>query len=218
MVSTGGRATALSRLLGHIGLEVVAVRPAPPRLMDFGLTRQAELLRLYAELGGAVRQPKLRPGAWDLALADGRVVELDEELHFNRYRTLTLQQPWSADLPWRDAYLQHCVRHELECLRAGTWGKRWTNASCEALFGSAGTPGDLEAGSPRWKQRALYDAMKDAQAAQGGGPPLVRVSVYDPLGDHALGDALENAASADADALARLVEVRTCWGTVRSVG
>jgi hypothetical protein len=43
--------------------------------------------------------PPLRPGAWDLVFADGLVVELDEELHFNRYRAQSLQNEWATDLP-----------------------------------------------------------------------------------------------------------------------
>jgi hypothetical protein len=57
MVRTGARAEALGTALAAAGFRVAA---------------------LYRELGGQQEQPALRPGAWDLALAGGVVVELDE--------------------------------------------------------------------------------------------------------------------------------------------
>jgi hypothetical protein len=56
---------------------------------------------------------------------------------------------------------------------------------------SGGPPGDLDgAGAPRWKQRALYDAMKDtARSAGAGAAVLARVSVWDPVAGATLGEA-----------------------------
>ena len=120
------------------------------------------MLGVYRALGGVLDSPKLRPGAWDLAFEDDLVVELDEELHFNRYRLLTLDVPWYSDQAWAPEHRELCVDHEGECLSAGKWGQRWTNDSCIAMFGPGSPPGVLDgAGAPRWKQRALYDAMKD---------------------------------------------------------
>ena len=121
-----------------------------------------ELMELYRRFGGQDEVPTLRPGPWDLVLEGRLVVLADEELHFNRYRALTLSVSWSTDLPWRAPYLGYCGQHEDECLSAGSWGKRWTNPSCERMFGTSDHVGELDgAGAPRWKQRALYDAMKD---------------------------------------------------------
>ena len=64
----------------------------------------------------------LRPGTWDLSFADGLVVELDEELHFNRYRLTTLQSVESMKLPWRDAYLDFCTRYEAPVTEAWIQG------------------------------------------------------------------------------------------------
>src|SRR5207247_5846986 len=96
------------------------------------------LLGLYRELGGAESEPTLRPGPWDLVFKGPVVVELDEELHFNRYRGLTLTASWAEQLPWTSTYRAYCEKHEADCLAAGTWGKRWTNPSCERMFGAAG--------------------------------------------------------------------------------
>lgn len=209
MVGTGKRAGVLAALLSDTGLRVIPKRPVAPRFESLPSPLRDDVLDLYRALGGRSERPALRPGAWDLALLSGAVVELDEELHFNRYRALTLERPWSGRLPWRDDYLAMCRGHEQECVRAGSWGKRWTNPSCEVMFGPSGPAGDIGAGAPRWKQRALYDAIKDAQAAAGAGPPLVRLAVHDTVGGTTLGAALEGRAAADPDALRGLVERRS---------
>jgi hypothetical protein len=79
----------------------------------------------------------------------------------------------------------------------------------EQMFGPAGPRGILDgAGSPRWKQRAIYDAMRDA-AALHGSVRLVRLSTYDEVGGATLGCALEGTAPVERDALQRLIEERT---------
>lgn len=150
MTSAGQRARALRDLLSHAGLRPTT--DAPPR--PSGVDRLEELLELYRSLGGLQDAPSLRPGGWDLAFDDGLVVELDEELHFNRYRALTLETSWSDGLPWTEDYTRYCVQHEAECLAAGHWGRRWTNHSCAHMF-TGGPAGDLDGdGAPRWKQRS----------------------------------------------------------------
>jgi len=55
---------------------------------------------------------------------------------------LAVSRPWSGN----DASLcegaADDVRNE-DCLTAGKWGKRWTNPSCEKLFGPPDPPGAL---------------------------------------------------------------------------
>src|SRR5262249_5556078 len=132
-----------------------------------------------------------------------------EELHFNRYRRMTLEAGWSSALPWTRDYRTFCDEHEALCLAAAKWGKRWANPSCEAMFGPADPPGVFVAGgAPRWKQRALYDAMKDACALADDGFRLARVSVHDHVNGVRVGDALEGAATIDAHALAAFVRQR----------
>ena len=173
-----------------------------------------EVQGLLEEFGGDPREgPPLRPGAWDLVF-DGRiVVELDEELHFNRYRSVTLRAGWADVLPWQDSYLKFCREREPDCLAAAKWGKRWTNPSCERLFGTASAPGNFEnGGAPRWKQRALYDAVKDAAVLSGQGISLIRLSTHDVVGTAALDDVLRCKADCDLDALGQLVAERTLVG------
>lgn len=170
----------------------------------------ARVLDLYGELGGA-NSPLvvLRPGSWDIVLADGLVVELDEEQHFNRYRALTLGPPWTDALPWASAYRRYAAEREPESLRKAKGGGYWTSPSTQGMFGDADPPGVFEPnGSPRWKQRALYDAMRDALAASGG-VRLARVAVWDVNGESTLGRVLDGRAEPDHDELAALVELRT---------
>ncbi|HDH24818.1 MAG TPA: hypothetical protein ENH00_01315 [Actinobacteria bacterium] len=165
---------------------------------------------MYRDLGGRAEAPSLRPGTWDLVFGGGLVIELDEELHFNRYRGLSLSVDWTKGLPWATDYLNYCAEYEDTCLADGRWGKRWTNPSCEKLFGPAGTPGSFSAGgAPRWKQRALYDAIKDAFALAGMGVRLARLAVYDRCDGIALGAILAGSERVDPDALASLVKERT---------
>jgi hypothetical protein len=172
---------------------------AAPRLDALSPGDRAAVIAIYHQLGGILRQPVLRPGGSDFVAAtpDGTVaaIELDEELHFNRYRELTLKANWYRDVSWANEYTARCRSAEPRCLRDGTWGRRWTTARSEALFGPAGPPGQLDGlGAPRWKQRAIYDAMKDL-AALSAGPPLARLSIFDCLGGPKLEAVLDGSAS-----------------------
>lgn len=195
----------LRLLLVEAGLQPATPPPAP-RTRDLDLA--ADIVGLYRALGGTQEEPSLRPGAWDLAFEGNLVIELDEELHFNRYRAATLDPAWTASLPWREDYLCYCVDREPVCLSAATWGKRWTNPSCERLFGEGGAPGDLSgAGAPRWKQRALYDAIKDAAAAVGA-VRLARVATVDVVAGVPLGDVLEGRVEVEPEVVVGLVTER----------
>lgn len=210
MVRTGARATALGAALAAAGFDVAAHGAPAPRLDILPADLRAAIVALYRELGGQQEQPVLRPGAWDLALADGMVIELDEELHFNRYRARTLAAPWARKLPWSKPYRLMCDGHEDECVAAGSWGKRWTNESSEQMFGP-GAPAahlDVPGGAPRWKQRALYDAVKDAIATVSGEPHVVRLAVHDEIGGLSLGALLEARGRIASNELRALVQQR----------
>lgn len=209
MVRTGKRASALAKLLQSGGSVADVSKAKAPRVQDLDPSLAEDVLALYRDLGGALEYPPLRPGAWDLSTG-GLLIELDEELHFNRYRRLTLARPWAQSLPWARPYEHACDTREVECLRAATWGKRWSSDSSARMFGPGASPGNLDAdgGSPRWKQRALYDAMKDAVAAQGDSR-VVRLSVYDDVSGVPLGAALEGRQSIDVAELMTLVASRT---------
>ena len=208
-MKTGARAAVLRDLLARVGHGPITDAPAVPRLTTLPSEYAGRIMHLFRSLGGTMPSPTLRPGSWDLACRDGVVVELDEELHFNRYRRITLQPDWMRSLPWRDRYLTFATEREAECL-AATWGHRWTNASSESLFGVADARGQFIAnGAPRWKQRALYDAMKDAAALADDRIRLIRLSTHDEVGGVRLGAVLERRASFDLNIFGELVSQRT---------
>ena len=185
-----------------------ASAPPVPRWSDDESSESARTIEMYRQLGGVQAQPRLAPGKWDLSFQD-LVVELDEELHFNRYRLATLSPGWGDALPWSGDYREFCSAHESSCVSAGSWGKRWTTASTERQFGPAGAPKDLTGpGAPRWKQRALYDSMKDELAASGG-VQLARLSVHDTVGGVTLDSVLNGRADMELDSIAELLQRRT---------
>jgi len=202
MVTTGARAARLSAILAKRGHVLSDRKPAAPRLSSLDANSVDAMLELYRSMGGIGDHPPLRPGSWDLAFTNGLVIELDEELHFNRYRAATL----ARDKPWSLDYTAQSRAHEQECLRAGRWGRRWSSRPSVAMFGPADLPGVFAAnGAPRWKQRAFYDAMKDV----ANGVKLARLSVHDRVGDLSLGVALRPGSEPDGDAIADLLERRS---------
>lgn len=172
---------------------------------------QAELVDLHRALGGSAGYRGFTSGKWDFATADGLFIEFDEQLHFNRYRQFTDRLAWSRWIPWSAAYLHYSCAHEVECLKAGGYGGKWTSPSSEKMFGDASPPRVLEGnGSPRWKQRALYDAVKDAYAVHEQGVSLVRISLHDEIGGLGVHRSLKPRGSGlDPDALRGFVAART---------
>jgi hypothetical protein len=128
--------------------------------------------------------------------------------------TVRLLPNWSHRLPWRVAYLGYSAIYEDECRRKASGGKFWTSAPSQRMFGPAGPRGVLDGlGSPRWKQRAFYDAIRDATALNGG-DRMARLSMYDEINGVQLGRALRGKAARDSDALRALTEERTVGGHV----
>ena len=190
----------------QLGRQEAARKPASPRLWSLPAATAGQVMDLYRALGGIQEAPRLAPGSWDVVYSDGLLIELDEDMHFNRYRGTTLDAPWAAELPWTAPYRQYVLDGEQ---RAGTGGKRWTNPSAERMFGQADLDGVIGVnGAPRWKQRAMYDAMKDAAAATGQ-VNLARVSIYDLVDGQVLNDVLYGRVRVDAGAVEDLVVRRT---------
>lgn len=209
MANQRQRQARLASLLADLGRRSAAERPPAPRLDALPPEAAERVLDLYRELGGPPHVPvPLRPGVWDIVLADGLIVELDEEQHFNRYRRTTLDPSWAEALPWTIEYRTYCDSREDAALRKAKRGGYWTSQSTEGMFGLADPPGVFGAsGSPRWKQRALYDAMRDALAASGG-VRLARVAVWDEVGDTTLARVLDGRAEVEWEHLAELIVER----------
>lgn len=190
------RECELARLLGALDVKVAHLRVA-------ALPEEAhnQLCELYVELGGATGpMPTPRPGGWDIVLSDGRVVELDEEQHFNSYRELTFRHDWASRLPWCKDYRDYSQRYGFVCKRVASGGAFWSSPMAERMFGRAD--------SSRWKQRALYDAVKD-MAALHGVVCLARLSVWDDVDGAVLGNVLAGLADVKPGALMALLNERT---------
>lgn len=159
----GAMQRMLERLLGEVGA-VSHGTLRTPRPTDLeGCVWATAVDAVYRQLGGRRPHAPLRPGGWDLEF-NGVAVELDEYLHFNRYRAMTLESQVYGELPAFPLaiYRGHCADHEDRCLRAGSYKGKWSNPSSESQFGPKSEPGDLSGGgAPRWKQRAFYDFVKD---------------------------------------------------------
>ncbi len=91
----GRRERTLRELLGASGARLP--RPRREDIAAAGLSDAVEAV--HRRLGGVQQSfPLNLRGRWDIAL-DGVAVELDEELHFNRCRALTLKAGVYARLP-----------------------------------------------------------------------------------------------------------------------
>lgn len=204
----GAQQDRLGGILRGIGF-IEADQPPRPKLAAMPPEAREKVINLYRALGGIHPDPPLRTGPWDSAYEGNLVVELDESAHFNRYRATTLETEWAQRLPWRNSYITYAAEFEEDCRKGRGYGGYWTNASTERQFGPPGPNGVLDgAGSPRWKQRAIYDAMRDITALHGG-VRMVRVSIYDDLGGVPLGTVLSGNAPMDANALTALIDQRT---------
>lgn len=204
----GAQQNRLGEILRELGFSE-ADKPPRPKLAAMPPEAQKQVMELYRALGGVLTDPPLATGAWDSAYTGNLVVELDESAHFNRYRAIALESAWAQQLPWGTAYAAYTVEFEDACRKGRSHSGYWTNPSTERQFGPPGPNGELDgAGSPRWKQRALYDAMRDITALHGD-VRLVRLSVYDDLRGVTLGNVLSAKAPLDTEALRALIEDRT---------
>ncbi|MDT0195709.1 hypothetical protein Q9R30_10110 [Arthrobacter sp. AB6] len=178
---------------------------------------QQEIIHIYRALGGVLDFPTLAPGDWDFAFGDGLLIELDEDLHFNRYRALTLDVSWVQRLPWAGDYRRHCLAGEEMCWKAGRLGGKWTSPSTVKMLGPGDPPGTFTSrGSPRWKQRALYDAVKDAFAVHSDRHRLARISIHDVISGVRVNDFLLGKQSLPERALLEFLDVRSTVIKARS--
>lgn len=173
----------LARLLGSHGDVRPDQVPTPVKIAVPESHRVSVLIPMYQALGGKQSSPPARPGGWDLEF-DSIAVELDEDLHFNRYRALTLESPMYQLLPHfpRASYAGFCAVREQECMKSGSYLGKWTTASAARQFGEPAPCGNLSAnGSPRWRQRAFYDFFKDGLSLIGGSIRIARMAIWDSV-------------------------------------
>lgn len=186
------RQDALRYILQQMGEPLYKDLHCRPGYQDVaGSPHAAEVRRVYQALGGIQDLLPLNLGTWDLQLKSA-VVELDEERHFNQYRLLTLLSPLYSLLPdfALEEYRQYCRDYEGKCLAAASYGRYWSSEGSVKQFGKSSAPGNLEGlGSPRWKQRAFYDFVKDLSPLLIG-LRVVRVPIWDRVDDGTLVDTL----------------------------
>lgn len=183
------------------------------RSHDLPASVRGELVSLYRDLGGVLDIQDFKSGKWDIVCTDGLTFEVDEDLHFNEYRAATFQSSWSSQLPWLKSYLNFSVRFREKCLGAGGYGGKWQNPSTDKMFGGSDPAKTFaKLGSSRWKQRALYDSVKDAYAIHTQGASLVRISIHDEIDGVNVGLALNKGHQLNPDGLRALIEERTVHG------
>lgn len=77
------------------------------------------------------------------------------------------------------------------------------------MFGLASAPGNHDGvGSPRWRQRALYDAVRDIWVGNNPTWRLARVSMYDLVGGVRINEVLTGKHHVDPSLLRKLIESR----------
>jgi hypothetical protein len=78
------------------------------------------------------------------------------------------------------------------------------------MFGGSDAPGVFgDRGSSRWKQRALYDAVRDAYAWSTPGANLARISIHDEIGGLSVNWATSHGLLLDPLELREFIESRT---------
>jgi hypothetical protein len=170
----------IAEILSAEGVKVTEGEVLPlteARLRKAGL--YDEVANVFRKLGGEGPVP-LPEVKCDLKVADIPFF-LDTDLHFNRYRLITLRADfysvWTA-FPL-EKYRRFCRMYEKECLKAGQRSGIWSNDQAEKFFGEASAAGDFFAnGAPGWKLRAFKDLLQDASVLLIDRQPI-RVPVYE---------------------------------------
>ncbi len=146
-------------------------------------TSMAEpILEGYKALGGLADPASLHSTSFDLQTSRF-TLQLDEALHFNRYRFITLKSSIYDNLPGIDVdkYRMYCRKYEKECLKSGSSKPFWTNKLAEQHFGDPEDFGDLSGnGAPGWKLLAFQELLKDAYAAHNK-VKLMRIPIWEEL-------------------------------------
>ena len=150
---------------------------------DIKKTDLADLVKTtYDALGGIGEKAPTFTSDWHLEL-EGLAVQWDDELHFNKYRRVTLRSKAYDTLKVvnKMKYLDHCRKREKECLKAGLAGKKWHHHHAEKAFGISEEPGDLGGkGSAAWRYRAWGDFLQDITALIYP-IKVLRLSIWDEL-------------------------------------
>lgn len=180
-----------------------------PSKKEFDNSKIADdIFKMYKNLGGALDEFPSRFRGWDVEIRN-HVIMLDDERHFNRYRLQTFDSELYSKIKFPlDDYKTYCNTYEKVCLRAATWSEKWTSFAAEEQFGESGPEGDLSGkGAAKWKQRAYYDFVRDITQLITD-YKVIRVSIWDKIGDGTVDDLLSGRREDLAVELIELVKSR----------
>lgn len=143
-----------------------------------------ELLQeVFQSLEGNGRPPVLEKLTFDFKI-NRLVFVYDDEVHFNRYRLLTLKTSLyeTFSYEWADAYKRLCRTYEKDCLKVGMQERIWNGPPlAKKIFGRAAESGDLTGtGAIGWKLNAYNDAQYDL-VSRLHGYKLIRIPQYENL-------------------------------------
>jgi|SRR5271157_2639875 len=146
----------------------------------------AEIRNVYGSLGGTAfpslesGEIVVRPGNgyYDIEI-DNIALEIDEERHANHDRLVTFGSIIYDGQVWVETFKEYCAIHENECFKAASYGRNWSTPNSHRQFTPPLLEGDVSF-SPRWKQRAFYDWLKDL-SPHVVEMRLARISIYDRL-------------------------------------
>lgn len=113
------------------------------------------------------------------------LIQYDDELHFNRYRKISLEAELYEDFKGFKLfdYKSLCRKREQDCLKVGLANGFWHNSDSEKLFGESEEEGDLSLernGSSAWKYRAWRDYLQDL-SSQIYKFHILRISAFDTV-------------------------------------
>ncbi len=141
------------------------------------------LAEIYEDLGGSGNLPLLEKLKFDFKINRNLFV-YDDELHFNRYRLITLRSELYAafNFPFSEGVKRVCRTFEKECLKAGMQERIWNGSPfAKRCFGKASEQSDFtQNGSPGWKLTAYNDAQTDLQSRIHG-YKIYRIYPYETL-------------------------------------
>ncbi|MDF2157731.1 hypothetical protein [Algoriphagus sp. CAU 1675] len=141
------------------------------------------LKEIFEDLGGVGDLPLLERLKFDFKI-NRHLFIYDSELHFNRYRLITLRSELYENLsfPFFESHKRLCRNYEKDCLKSGLQQRIWDGPPvAKSWFGQASEPGDFSGfGASGWKLTAYNDAQIDLQSRIHG-YKLVRLSPYETL-------------------------------------
>jgi hypothetical protein len=144
---------------------------------------KAWLQQIYDELGGIGNLPLLEKLKFDFKLNRNLFV-YNDELHFNRYRLITLRSDLYSEFNFQftEGVKRVSRTFEKECLKVGMQERIWNGSPfSKVCFGKASEAADFTRnGSPGWKLTAYNDAQMDLQSRIHG-YKIFRLYPYETL-------------------------------------